>query len=126
MPDGTLTLLEELTCPAEEADFPIADYNPTDENVLAFANQIDQYLRTPDYFCVDYAGDYLDLGDGPEWYQWMDFDASSYDDFFEIAYDLYGLSPYGRLFVRGAYTAGDPELVSEFPEPLLAFAIGPN
>lgn len=126
MPDGTLTELEALTCPGEETVFPIADYNPADENVLAFADQGDQYVRTGDIFCANYTGDYLDLGDGPEWFQWMDFDVASYDDFFEVTYDLYGLSPYGRLFVRGVYDASDPALVSEFPEHLRAFAIGPN
>lgn len=105
--------------------FPVIEWVASDDVAFAMANELDQLVYPGDNSCVNYTGDYAMSADGVEWYTWMDFDPSSYDAFFETTYDLYGLSPYGNLYLRGLFDAASPELVAEFPENLRAFAIGP-
>lgn len=107
--------------------FPVIEWVASNGMQFAMANELDQLVNNPAdlIHCINYAGNYQMSENGVEWYTWMDFDPSSYDDFFEVTEDLYGLSPYGNLYVRGIYAAATPELVSEFPQNLRAFAIGP-
>lgn len=127
--DGATSLLifPGIQCKIDGVDYylPIIEFAASSSETHALANELDQFVSKPEDMqaCINYAGIYAD--GGAERYQWMDFDPASYDSFFEVTYDLYGLSPTSKLYLRGLYALGTPQLVSTFSAPLRAFAIGP-